>query len=263
MSSILESEITSLVKSFKHQIEVDRSIEPDTKMIYLPIHWPGHKVDYVFIGSEPSLGLWGPTLEEAQNKIDMNFKNFSWSMGDFVLHYAIREYLCANSGRSYYITDLSKGAMSIRDAGEKATDRYTQWLPLLIDEFKLFTKDTTVFISIGNVARNFLKRRYGRKKSKQEMSIEQIPHYSVMFKQIRWGKSIIGREDEFNKFQGTINEQDIINVANDFMEECGTHEQLKNRIKANIVSKFDDWYKKLLFDYKIAFHYINEKYHME
>jgi hypothetical protein len=108
-------------------------------------------VDFVLIGMEPSIGGEGASiLDVARKKIKRGFKNFASSTEDFILHFCIKEYLCAGWG-TYYLTDLSKGAMSVRAAKSEREKRYEKWHPLLLDELELVAgQKATPIIAIGN-----------------------------------------------------------------------------------------------------------------
>lgn len=81
--------------------------------IYLPTIRPKGPVEYVFVGREPSKGRWADLDAEAKQKISLGFRNFYFSYEDFILHFAIQEYLKPNL---YYLTDVAKGAMLVNDA---------------------------------------------------------------------------------------------------------------------------------------------------
>jgi len=54
---------------------------------------------------------------EAQARVGAGFRNCVSSLEDFILHLSVRSYLCGQS-QAYHITDLSKGAMLVADAGD-------------------------------------------------------------------------------------------------------------------------------------------------
>ena len=100
--------------------------------IYLPNIVPHGPVDYIFICMEPSLGEWARSRDAAESQLKAGFRNFLDGFNTMILHYAIRNYLCKNNQR-YHITDLSKGAMLVRDADDNRITRYMNWYPLLLD----------------------------------------------------------------------------------------------------------------------------------
>ena len=84
---------------------------------------------------EPSTGVPGKDVKS----LPQTARNFSWSVEDFILHYCLREYLCQD-GETYHLTDLAKGGMTIRLAGEQRQARYDRWYPLIEKELRLLTK---------------------------------------------------------------------------------------------------------------------------
>ena len=120
---------------------------------------PSGPVDFVLIAMEPSTGVPGeadPELTDPAKKKDMNFV---WSAEDFIFHYCIRNYLCG-SKQTYHPSDLSKGSMTVRDAGAERERRYERWFPLLEEELRLVAKPgETRVIAIGNVVEDFLQDR--------------------------------------------------------------------------------------------------------
>jgi hypothetical protein len=253
--------IELLEKEFKRQVDDDKKRE-GTKMIYLPNLYPAKKVDYILIGSEPSLKRWAKTIPDAKRKIDQqNFKNFCWSVEDFILHYAIRHSLCGKN--NYYITDLTKGAMKTKDASNKkeAKGRRNRWYESLCDDIRLFSKATTVFISIGDEVHSFLlgqEEKFGSKSN-----IKKIYHYSP-----NWAARCRGRcsgckkanGQTFKQFAKQIDIDDIVEVAKEVIKEC----EIKGPLASTIIKRIGKHplspsRKKLLFDYSIMFEDISGK----
>ena len=110
--------------------------------IYVPNIVPHSPVDYIFICMEPSLGEWAKSPEDAKNKLEAGFRNFLDGYNTMILHYAIRNYLCKNN-QGYHITDLSKGAMLVKDADDNRISRYKKWALLLIEWVKTGSRSVT------------------------------------------------------------------------------------------------------------------------
>jgi hypothetical protein len=187
---------------FKVQVKKD-----GCDSIYLPpIIRPEEIMDFIFIGMEPSLGSWakGRTpedkIKDAKQKIAAGFKDFSYSLEDFILHYCIRKYLC-NDENKYYITNISKGAMLTKYADEKRPDRYKRWLPFLIKEISILSSNATKLVSIGQYAKELLSKEY------HQLSVNSILHYSGRWPKHR-DKFIIDNGLNFESFQK--NNKDII-----------------------------------------------------
>jgi hypothetical protein len=113
-----------------------RALAERDKDIFLPKCEPEGKVNYVLICMEPSLGRWtgradpNQTRERARLRINAGFRNFLPSDDVAILHFCIRRYLCS-PGQRYYITDVSKGAMLVKEAGGEREQRYDRWFDLL------------------------------------------------------------------------------------------------------------------------------------
>lgn len=256
------TKMSDLEKDFKRLVEKDKERKRNNEMIYLPNFYPAKKVDYILIGSEPSLKRWAKTIPDAKRKIDQqNFKNFCWSVEDFILHYAIRHSLCGKN--NYYITDLTKGAMKTKDASNKkeAKERRNQWYESLCDEIRIFSKATTVFISIGDEVHSFLLEQEEKFGSKS--NIKKIYHYSTQAAN-RCRGQCIGRKNingqSFRQFAKQIDIDDIVEVAKEVIKECEIKEPLASTIIKRIGKHpLSPSRKKLLFDYSIMFEDMNAK----
>lgn len=77
--------------------------------IFLPNPEPSAPVHYVLICMEPSLGWWARSADQASARVRTGFRNFLFSLEDFILHFCAQRYLCGPAER-YHITDFSKGA---------------------------------------------------------------------------------------------------------------------------------------------------------
>ena len=241
-----------LERLFQHQVVEDRE-KHDITSIYLPNIQPDSPVDFVFIGMEPSLGRWAPNPENACNTIDNGFKNFAFSIEDFILHYCIEKFLC-NGAKTYYLTDLSKGAMLVSEAYEKAQDRYDRWYPLLERELSLVAKPDARIISIGARVGSFLlgkglPRHY-----------RMIIHYSGQASRYR-GREAKKDKKGFKKFCKQMSADDIFSHAKRIMEEANMASSLcDERMKRIRRGKgLTESRRKLMFDYKIAFDSIRKE----
>ncbi len=137
---------------FRAQVKEDKD-EHGEDSEYVSNTGPVGPVDFVLIAMEPSIGIPRGYLDSCTPP-----QGFSWQTQDFILHYCIRNYLC-KSGRTYHITDLSKGAMKPKDAKRDRIGRYKRWFPLLEKELNLVSKNGTKMVAIGNVVFNFLSSK--------------------------------------------------------------------------------------------------------
>ena len=157
---------TALERKFRDRVAQDKECF-GLESLFLPNIAPQVPVDFVLIGSEPSTG-GGPS----KSQVFRSPKNFSGSCEDFILHLCIKEYLCVE-GETYYLTDLSKGAMPVKEASKSdPNQRYKAWYPLLRDELKLVSKPSTRIIAIGGKAWDFLS------KQKAQQLNGRVLHYS-------------------------------------------------------------------------------------
>src|SRR5205823_5284840 len=97
--------------------------------VFLPVAEPEGPAHYVLIAMEPSLGWWARSADEARSKVEAGYRNFLFSIEDFILHFCVRRYLCGAAER-YHITDLSKGAMLVERASLARSERYDRWFGL-------------------------------------------------------------------------------------------------------------------------------------
>ena len=86
---------------------------------------PDGPVDYILIAQEPALGRQDdhqrpPDWECIKND---EGRNFCGHIYDFMFHFCVRNYLCAGD-QTYYLTDLSKGQMSPKQATATSSETY-------------------------------------------------------------------------------------------------------------------------------------------
>lgn len=129
--------------------------------VFLPNPEPPQSAEYVFVCMEPFLGRWARSPEEAKERVEAGFRNFVFSIEDFILHFCIKQYLCGPTQR-YHITDWSKGAMLVERAGVARTDRYGRWYGLLMEELVLVAPSGAGIFAVGNSVANHLARRGSR-----------------------------------------------------------------------------------------------------
>jgi len=238
-----------LESCFKQQVESESSI-------YLPAISPPGCVDFVLIGMEPSLGHWARTKEEARAKIRLGFKDFAFSVGDFILHYCIRQYLCYDDS-TYHITNVSKGAMRTCEADTDRLERYNRWYPLLSEELKIISKETTKIIAIGQAVKRFLDGQGLKDVHKT------ILHYSNQAARYR-SRYVQGRdrEQEFQKFKAEVPiiVDGILKVVDAVIEEARMPEAFVSQSVRNLRKdkKLTPSQEKLIFGYKIDFKGVKE-----
>ena len=236
----------ALEKKFRQQVEEDRKFGIESS--FLSNIEPRDHVDFVLVAMEPSTGVSGKMPLDRLDGKPRKDKNFCWSTEDFVFHFAIRNYLCP-SGKTYHLTDLSKGAMKVREAKKKRQEKYERWYPLLKEELRLVSNsERTRIIAIGNVVHEFLKS-----KSLCD-SIERVIHYSPQGWPAR-KKAIQPAKDRFSEFDSAIDVDAFEGTVRDVLEQAGTDRQyIDFMLEKNVnKSKLTESRRKSLFYYKNIF----------
>ncbi len=213
--------------------------------IFLPNPAPSGPVDYALVCMEPSLGRWAATPGVASERIAAGFRNFIYSLEDFILHYCASRFLCADEQR-YFVTDVSKGAMLVNWAAKERAERYSRWHDLLADELGLLLRPSGRVIAVGNaVARHF--RDHGVRE------FSTIMHYSGQAAAGR-NAAIVGREEEFGAYRDSVTLEDVVGNAEHYMLSFGIPASIRAETLARLsASVLTDSRQKLLFIYKTAF----------
>ena len=202
-------------------------------------------MDYILVAMEPSLG--GDSAQQLSGS--STGKNFSESLEDFILHYYVYEYLSGRE-RTNYLTDLSKGAMSVETASEsddRRYERYRRWYSLLLEEIKLVGPNAPI-IPAGNVVRNFL-------------TLQKMPHLGEVI--LHYSKSALRYRprmkqrfpDRYAKFKDTVGFAVIEDTVKRVMGEAelgpAVHEATLERLQRG--SCLTDSRKQLMFTYTCQF----------
>jgi hypothetical protein len=195
---------------------------------------------------EPSLSRWAKTHEAALENIAKGFRNFSWSLEDFILHTAARRYLCG-PGQTYHLTDLSKGAMMVERASVDRSARYARWYKLLQQEIEVVAKPAATFFAVGQAVHKEL-RRLGFTRP-----LISVMHYSGQAGRTR-KTATASLEAEFRDFADTVSLPDILATAEEvFCEYDSPTSVAQEAMKRLQRSKFTESRKRLLFIYRNVF----------
>jgi hypothetical protein len=210
--------------------------------VFLPNFTPLTPVDAILVGMEPSLGRWARTPAEAASRIAAGFRNFMWSLEDFILHYAARRVLCPVCG-TYQITDVSKGAMTVAKANVDRQARYARWIALLREEVELIAKPHACIVALGREVGDLLNRhRFDR-------DVTAVMHYSAQAARYRHA-AVEGRGREFGAFAETVSIEDIVATAHAVMDEHSVPAVLRAETIARLHrAKLSTSRKKLAFIY--------------
>jgi hypothetical protein len=214
--------------------------------VFLPNMEPEGLVQYVLICMEPSLGRWARSADEARAKVKAGFRNFLFSMEDFILHFCARRYLCKPEER-YHITDLSKGAMLVKRANHARVERYDRWYPLLLKEIDLVAYPNAGIVTVGKVVSGHLEQRDFPR------SFTPVIHYSGQAAAAR-NAGIVGQEDSFHAFKESVSLEDVVATAKEvFRTSCVPTDICKDGLTRLAQSQLTTSRKKLIFNYKVAF----------
>lgn len=214
--------------------------------IYVPNITPHSPVEYIFICMEPSLGEWARSRNEAEIKLKAGFRNFLDGYNTMILHHAIREYLCEND-QKYFITDLSKGAMLVRNAGVNRMVRYKNWYSLLLEEINLVAIPDARVFAVGTHVNRFL--------NSQNFSREAtlLIHYSNTAA-MHWNTVVQEHKEAFDQFQNTVSHNDLIATAEDVIKNSEVPKIVSDRALGRLrKGKLTLSRLKLMFNYKISF----------
>ena len=222
------------------EARMKRLAEQD-ECVYLPNVVPSSPVDYAFICMEPSLKGWARNAHHARQRVDAGFRNFIVSMQTTVLHFCIRQYLCAPT-QTYHLTDISKGAMEGKRAAIGRRQRYDRWYPLLLQELEIVAKPEAMIFAVGREVRLHLMRRGFPR------PITPILHYSPVAASHR-ASAIVGREREFEAFRRSVSLAQLVATADEVAPP-----QLRDETVAQVARRqLSDSLLMLMFTYKLLF----------
>lgn len=214
--------------------------------VYLPNPEPVGPVQYIFVCMEPSLGSWARSPDEARSKVEAGFRNFMFSIEDFILHFCIQRYLC-ETGQTYHLTDVSKGAMLVERASVERPQRYKRWHALLLEELNLVAAPGARIFAIGNaVARHFERLAFQRHFTK-------LIHYSGLATRAR-AAGIAGHENCFEAFMGSVSLGSVLATAEEVLTMSSGSTIFRDRALARLAkSKLTRSRQQLIFNYKLEF----------
>ena len=232
-----------LNERMKHLAESDGDV-------YVPNPEPASPVQHVMVCMEPSMGRWARSPADARAKVEAGFRNFLYSIEDFILHMAARRYLCG-AAQNYYITDFSKGAMLVERANLARTERFSRWYGLLREEIELVSTADSDIVAVGMAVANQLELHHFQR------PFTRVIHYSGQAAAAR-NACILGWEDDFRTFSESVSLADVISTAKSVLDACDYPGEFSQPTMARLArSDFSISRKKLLFNYKIAFEAID------
>ena len=203
-----DNEYSNLEQQFRDQVGRDRIrlIQWIVKIgmgVYLPNVKPKHKVDYIFVGMEPSFG-WAKSVEDGEKKVEEGFRNFTThddAKGTLKLLKDSIDRFLLRCGETYHLTDLAKGAIPVKRAEIDREQRYKEWYPLLLKEIDVVGKQGASIIAIGKKVEKFL--RQNDLEGNTDRRLHDVMHYSAAAS--RWWKREAERDPK--GFEAFKNEQ--------------------------------------------------------
>ncbi len=203
--------------------------------IYLPNLKLRRQVDIIFISQEPSLGRWanGRTPDEirasAINKINSGFRNFIDAYENHIFHYRARNYFC-QPNETYHLTDISKGAMLVRNAAIGRNERYIRWYDLLLDTIPAYSNPGVRIYVVGGRVADFLNQRGFPNLT------GNLLHFSPQASRYR---PVVANNfpDKYGQFERTVTHENIMQTATTVLNENGVNEELKLMILISLLPK--------------------------
>lgn len=187
----------------KSIIENIKSKNMGCKAAYIPSFIPEKPVDYIFIGMEPSFGWWAKDEEIANDMVGKGFVNFLWSIEDFLFHFTINKFLSSN----YYITDISKIAMTVENANVLRKEMYPKWIEHLKKEIDIVGSENKKIIFIGRQVESWL--------------LDYMKDYDVK-----------GRIVHFSRQAGRTRKSIAEENMDEYIKFCSSNDFSEERIKA-------------------------------
>ncbi len=221
--------------------------------IFVPNPEPEGPAQHVLICMEPSLGRWARSADEAKSKVEAGFRNFLFSIEDFILHFCARRYLCRRN-EGYHITDVSKGAMLVKRANLDRAARYDQWYPLLLEEIDLVADPNASIVSVGKAVSTYLEKRGFQK------PFTSVIHYSGQAARAR-NKAIEGQQDSFDAFRESVSLEDVLTTAKEVLRSSSVPCDLSDEVLARLAgNQLTVSRKKLIYIYKVVFESIRASF---
>jgi len=238
----LERRMTTLAESDGH--------------VYLPNPEPTERVDYILICMEPSLGHWARSEQDARARVASGFRNFLAGIEPMLLHFSVRRFLC-EKGQRYHITDFSKGAMRVEQAGALRADRYDKWYELLREEIDLIAAPGARVIAVGKIVAAHLHRH------EFPREVTPVIHYSPLAGRARTAR-LRDLEDRYREFESSILSADVLAVAREVLDESGVPPKIYNEALTRVAQRqLSESRRKLVYCYKLDFEAMKAGLHQD
>lgn len=228
-----------LVESIRDEI---KKRDSSCEIVYMPNRMPKEKVRYIFVAMEPSFGHWAKDEKDAEEKIRNGFRNFIFSWEDFIFHYCITKYLSP----SYFVTDISKAAMKVKDANRWRNKIYPKWIELLKEEIEIVGQNDCKLIFVGKSVGKFLEP-----KKLNRNVLKTVLHYSGQAGKQR-KKMPQKYPKDFKNFKKNLSSDVILDFAENFLKQNSIPTQVIEwvlRKLKNSKTKLSESRKELMFTY--------------
>ena len=193
----------------------------------------------------------GKRRKGRRKKIKEGFKNFIFSWEDFTFHYCVTEYLSP----SYYVTDISKAAMKVKNANRWRSETYPEWIELLKKEIEIVGQNDCKLIFVGKSVGKFLKPQ-----ALNRNVLKTILHYSGQAGRKRKEIPQKYRED-FEDFKKNLSSDAVLDFAENFLKQNSIPTPMTSEILANLKNnrnKLSKSRKELMFTYYREFQEISQ-----
>ena len=221
--------------------------------LYWPVIPPKGPVDYVLISMEPSdrQKHGEPTVNDQKSVPPYNQ---AAGTENYLFNHCVREYLCQGN-ETYHLTDLAKGALSVKRAKINAEAKYERWYPLLEKELQLVWKPgKTRIIAVGRTPQSFLRDKRLCER------LDRVLHYNPQG--VGWAKRKSRQwEDEFEDFDRGIRGEEFEESVRALLKDVESPERIDEIVNVGgggSRCKLTPGRRWLMFYYKNRFNEIRE-----
>jgi len=217
MKDFNDKEWTDFIEECKDRVELDNK-EFGINSVFLPNPAICRNPKYCLIAMEPNDDE--NRLKELKNDLK-GYQNFIEGYKELIIHYCAH----CNLGE-YYITDISKGSMTMADAKKKRSKRYAKWKVLLKKEIELLRNGKKItIIPLGSNVETYVKELWHNDPNVNV--VDYIYHYS---------QSNLWRINKYSNSK-KIADKDLESFVDLFMEHLNYEKKRIPRIKKIIYNK--------------------------
>jgi hypothetical protein len=213
--------------------------------VFLPNPEPEGPVQYVLICMEPSLDRWARSAEMARSRVEAGFRNFLFSIADFILHLCSRRTfvgprsdttlpICPRA-RCWSIARPARGPCGMT-GGTHCCRRRLSSSPRQ-GRHRCRWKGCCAAFGATRVRRPFT----------------QVVHYSGQAARTR-SAAVVGREESFQAFIGSVSLADVVATAERVLRVAHVPADIRAETLSRLErSQLTTSRQQLIFNYKVAF----------